>query len=163
MRSRIVLPVVMCAALSSGALLVAGCARHAPAPATPPPAAEAPKPAAPPPGRVHHLASGLVYEDLVVGTGKMADPGLLVSVHYTGWLADGTKFQSSYDSGQPFHFAIGAHQVIAGWDEGVKGMRVGGRRKLTIPPDLAYGSQGRGALIPPNATLVFEVELISVE
>ena len=113
-------------------------------------------------GKVHKLASGLVYEDLVVGNGKMADPGLRVNVHYTGWLADGTKFDSSLDRGQPFSFTLGGGEVIRGWDEGVKGMRVGGKRKLTIPPDLGYGAQGAGGVIPPNATLLFDVELLKI-
>lgn len=115
-----------------------------------------------PGGKVHKLASGLVYEDLVVGNGKMADPGLTVNVHYTGWLTDGTKFDSSLDRNQPFSFTLGQGQVIPGWDQGVKGMRVGGKRKLTIPPDLGYGAQGAGGVIPPNATLVFEVELLGL-
>jgi FKBP-type peptidyl-prolyl cis-trans isomerase len=114
-------------------------------------------------GKVHKLASGLVYEDQVVGNGTMADPGLDVMVHYTGWLTDGTKFDSSKDRGQPFTFRLGAGQVIKGWDEGVKGMRIGGKRKLTIPPDLGYGAAGAGGVIPPNATLVFEVELLGVK
>lgn len=113
-------------------------------------------------GKVHKLASGLVYEDLIVGNGKMADPGLQVSVHYTGWLTDGTKFDSSLDRGQPLQFTLGQGEVIRGWDEGIKGMRVGGKRKLTIPPDMAYGSQGSSGVIPPNATLVFEVQLLGV-
>ncbi|HEV2106408.1 MAG TPA: FKBP-type peptidyl-prolyl cis-trans isomerase [Candidatus Eisenbacteria bacterium] len=99
---------------------------------------------------------------MVVGNGKMADPGLTVTVHYTGWLTDGTKFDSSVDRGQPFTFQLGAGQVIPGWDEGVKGMRVGGKRKLTIPPDLGYGARGAGP-IPPNSTLVFDVELLDVK
>jgi len=114
-------------------------------------------------GKVHKLASGLQYEDTVVGNGKMAEPGMNVSVHYTGWLTDGTKFDSSVDRGQPFKFQLGAGQVIAGWDEGVKGMRIGGKRKLTIPPDLGYGARGAGGVIPPNATLVFDVELLDVQ
>ena len=112
--------------------------------------------------RMHKLASGLAYTDDVVGSGKMADPGLTAVVHYTGWLMDGTKFDSSKDRGQPFNFTIGAGQVIKGWDEGVKGMRVGGKRTLTIPPDLGYGAAGAGGVIPPNATLKFEVELLDV-
>ncbi len=116
-------------------------------------------------GKVHKLASGLQYEDLVVGSGKMAEPGMNVSVHYTGWLTDAakTKFDSSLDRGQPFQFQLGGGQVIQGWDEGVKGMRIGGKRKLTIPPDLGYGSRGAGGVIPPNATLVFDVELLDVK
>jgi FKBP-type peptidyl-prolyl cis-trans isomerase len=140
------------------ALALAGCAhteRTAPAAATARPAA--------PESKVHRLASGLVYEDLVVGSGTMADPGLLTSVHYTGWLLNGTKFDSSYDRGRPYKFQLGAASVIRGWDEGVKGMRVGGKRKLTIPPDMAYGPEGRAPVIPPNAVLVFEVELVAVE
>ena len=116
-------------------------------------------------GKVHKLASGLQYEDLVVGSGKMAEPGMTVSVHYTGWLTDEakTKFDSSLDRGQPFQFQLGGGQVIQGWDEGVKGMRIGGKRKLTIPPDLGYGARGAGGVIPPNATLVFDVELLDVK
>jgi FKBP-type peptidyl-prolyl cis-trans isomerase len=116
-------------------------------------------------GKVHKLASGLQYEDVVVGSGKMAEPGMNVSVHYTGWLNDEakTKFDSSLDRGQPFQFQLGAGQVIQGWDEGVKGMRIGGKRKLTIPPDLGYGSRGASGVIPPNATLLFDVELIDVK
>jgi FKBP-type peptidyl-prolyl cis-trans isomerase FkpA len=107
--------------------------------------------------------SGLQYEDLKVGTGATAKEGQRVTVHYTGWLKDGTKFDSSVDRGQPFVFPLGGGRVIAGWDEGVQGMKVGGKRKLTIPPKLGYGEQGAGGVIPPNATLVFEVELLAVE
>jgi FKBP-type peptidyl-prolyl cis-trans isomerase len=99
-------------------------------------------------------------EDLVVGTGPEAKKGQTVSVHYTGWLADGKKFDSSKDHGQPFSFALGRGQVIQGWDEGVVGMKVGGRRKLTIPPEMGYGKQGFPGAIPPDSTLVFEVELL---
>lgn len=104
----------------------------------------------------------LVTEDLVVGTGAAAQSGDTVSVNYTGWLTDGTQFDSSYDRGQPFTFQIGVGGVIQGWDEGIVGMKVGGKRRLTIPPDLAYGSGGRGS-IPPNATLIFEVELEEIK
>jgi FKBP-type peptidyl-prolyl cis-trans isomerase len=104
--------------------------------------------------------SGLQYEEVRVGSGARARAGQDVSVHYTGWLLDGRKFDSSHDRGTPFTFALGAGQVIAGWDEGVEGMLVGGLRKLTIPPRLGYGEFGAGGVIPPNATLVFEVELI---
>ena len=109
------------------------------------------------------LPSGLKVEDLRVGDGPVADNGMSVSVHYTGWLTDGTKFDSSLDRGQPFTFTLGGGNVIRGWDEGVKGMKVGGKRKLTIPPDLGYGATGSGSTIPPNATLVFEVELLKVQ
>lgn len=108
-------------------------------------------------------ASGLIIEELHVGTGAEAVAGQYVSVHYTGWLTDGTKFDSSKDRGDPFEFPLGAGHVIRGWDEGVQGMKVGGSRKLTIPPDLGYGPRGAGGVIPPNATLVFEVELLGTE
>ena len=107
-------------------------------------------------------ATGLIYEDIVLGEGGEAVRGVRVSVHYTGWLTDGTKFDSSKDRGDPFGFKLGAGQVIAGWDEGVAGMKVGGTRKLTIPPQLGYGARGAGGVIPPNATLVFEVELLGI-
>jgi FKBP-type peptidyl-prolyl cis-trans isomerase len=142
--------------------LAAGCAGSKAVTTTGGTAAPA-APAAQPAGAgVHRLASGLVYEDLVVGNGRIAETGLRVNVHYTGWLADGTKFESSLDSGQPLSFTLGNQEMIAGWDQGIKGMRVGGRRKLTIPPDLAYGAQGSGNVIPPNATLVFEIQLLGV-
>lgn len=108
------------------------------------------------------LENGLVYEDLVVGEGAKAERGHAVSVHYTGWLTDGSKFDSSVDRGEAFEFTLGIGQVIRGWDEGVQGMLIGGKRKLTIPPDLGYGAYGAGGVIPPNATLVFEVELLGV-
>ena len=107
-------------------------------------------------------ASGLEYTDTVVGTGDSPQKGKRVSVHYTGRLADGKKFDSSVDRGQPFPFRIGANQVIRGWDEGVKGMRIGGKRKLTIPPDMGYGANGYPPVIPANATLVFDVELLGL-
>lgn len=107
-------------------------------------------------------ASGLKYIDVVVGTGREAAAGNLATVHYTGWLTNGKKFDSSVDRRDPFSFPIGAGQVIRGWDEGVAGMKVGGKRKLTIPPDLGYGARGAGGVIPPNATLVFDVELLDV-
>ena len=107
-------------------------------------------------------ASGLKYDDLVEGTGDGAKTGQTVSVHCTGWLTDGKKFDSSKDRGQPFPFPLGAGRVIKGWEEGVQGMKVGGKRKLTIPPQLGYGSRGAAAVIPPNAILVFEVELLKI-
>jgi FKBP-type peptidyl-prolyl cis-trans isomerase FkpA len=106
--------------------------------------------------------SGLKYDDLTEGSGAAATAGKTVVVHYTGWLTDGSKFDSSLDRQQPFQFRLGAGQVIRGWDEGVQGMREGGRRKLTIPANLGYGARGAGGVIPPNATLVFEVELLEV-
>ena len=105
-------------------------------------------------------SSGLKYRILKKGNGKVAKDGQAVSVHYTGWLTDGTKFDSSVDRGQPFQFNLGAGQVIKGWDEGVAGMKVGEKRKLVIPSDLGYGVQGAGNTIPPNATLIFDVELL---
>ena len=107
-------------------------------------------------------ASGLIYEDTVVGTGAEARAGDHVVVHYTGWLTNGSKFDSSKDRDEPFEFSLGQRMVIAGWDEGVQGMRVGGIRKLTIPPQLGYGARGAGGVIPPNATLIFEVELLKI-
>lgn len=104
----------------------------------------------------------LKIEDLTVGTGKTAENGDTVTVNYKGTLTNGKQFDSSYDRGQPFKFTLGAGQVIAGWDQGLLGMKVGGKRKLTIPPELGYGSRGAGADIPPNATLIFEVELLDV-
>lgn len=114
-------------------------------------------------GEAVSQAEVLKTEDLVVGNGKVAAAGNLVSVHYTGWLLDGTKFDSSVDRGTPFEFTLGAGQVIAGWDQGVQGMREGGKRKLTIPSDLAYGDSGYPPVIPPKSTLVFEVELLRVK
>ena len=122
----------------------------------------APKMAMPDEG-VQKTKTGLQYEDRVIGKGESPKMGQEVSVHYTGWLTDGKKFDSSKDRGQPIVFKIGVGQVIPGWDEGVSTMKVGGKRKLTIPPDLGYGAHGRNGVIPPNATLIFEVELLSVK
>ena len=111
---------------------------------------------------VIQTATGLEYVEIVEGTGTLPKPGDSVSVHYTGWLKSGQKFDSSHDRGQPLVFPLGRGRVIKGWDEGVAGMKVGGKRQLTVPPDLGYGSRGAGGVIPPNATLIFEVELLKV-
>jgi len=127
-----------------------------------------------PPGRsdaatnqVIEMPNGLKYTDTKTGDGAIATAGNKVSVHYTGWLynndAKGAKFDSSIDRGQPFQFTLGSHQVIAGWDQGVAGMKVGGKRTLIIPPELGYGARGAGRAIPPNATLIFDVELLGVQ
>jgi len=117
--------------------------------------------------QVIEMPNGLKYTDTKTGDGATATPGGKVSVHYTGWLynngAKGAKFDSSVDRGQPFQFTLGARQVIAGWDEGVAGMKVGGKRTLIIPPELGYGARGAGGVIPPNATLMFDVELLGVQ
>ncbi len=113
-------------------------------------------------GQAVTTESGLQYVDLAAGQGRQAEPGDTATVHYTGWLANGTKFDSSLDRKEPFSFRVGAGRVIRGWDEGVAGMKVGGKRKLIIPPDLAYGPRGAGNVIPPNATLTFEVELLGL-
>ena len=107
-------------------------------------------------------SSGLVIDEITLGDGAEAQAGRMVSVHYTGWLTDGSKFDSSVDRNEPFEFPLGRGHVIRGWDEGVAGMKVGGKRKLTIPPEMGYGARGAGGVIPPNATLVFEVELLAV-
>ncbi|MGB9235379.1 MAG: FKBP-type peptidyl-prolyl cis-trans isomerase [Terriglobales bacterium] len=108
-------------------------------------------------------ASGLEYWDIKAGTGAVAQPGHKVKVDYTGWLTNGKKFDSSVGTGRPFEFKLGGGQVIKGWDEGVAGMKVGGKRQLRIPPDLAYGANGAAGVIPPNATLIFDVELLDVK
>jgi len=112
------------------------------------------------PSKFQEKASGLRIHDFEVGSGQMPKVGENVSVHYTGWLENGTKFDSSHDRGEPISFILGQGQVIAGWDEGIKSMKVGGKRQLVIPPKIAYGERGAGGVIPPNATLIFEVELI---
>jgi FKBP-type peptidyl-prolyl cis-trans isomerase len=117
--------------------------------------------------QVTEMPDGLKYTDTKTGDGATARSGNKVSVHYTGWLSDngakGKKFDSSVDRGQPFQFTLGAKQVIAGWDEGVAGMKVGGKRTLTIPPELGYGARGAPGAIPPNSTLIFDVELLQVQ
>ena len=118
-------------------------------------------------GKTMTTASGLQITDNTVGTGATPKPGQICVMHYTGWLyqngAKGKKFDSSLDRGQPFEFPLGKHQVIAGWDEGVASMKVGGKRTLIIPPELGYGARGAGGVIPPNATLMFDVELLDVK
>ena len=109
------------------------------------------------------MSEGLQIDELAAGAGPPAARGQEGSVHYTGWLTDGKKFDSSHDRGQPFRFTLGAGEVILGWDDGVLGMQVGGKRRLTVPPDLGYGRRGIRGVIPPNATLVFEVELLGLD
>lgn len=113
-------------------------------------------------GKSKTTASGLQYWDIMVGTGATATAGKTVKVHYTGWLTNGKKFDSSLDRHEPFAFSLGAGQVIKGWDEGVAGMKAGGKRQLRIPPELGYGARGAGGVIPPNSTLIFDVELLDV-
>ncbi|HAA95155.1 MAG TPA: peptidylprolyl isomerase [Dehalococcoidia bacterium] len=108
-------------------------------------------------------SSGLQYTDIAIGDGDTVASGMTVVVHYTGWLLDGSKFDSSVDRGTPFEFPLGAGRVIRGWEEGVAGMNIGGKRELIIPPDLGYGASGAGGVIPPNATLKFEVELLGLK
>ena len=146
------LPRTLCAALLAAAfplLLPASAAQEKP-------------PAKNGSGKEVVTASGLKYVDLKTGQGEEARSGKVVEVHYTGWLENGTKFDSSVDRNRPFTFRLGAGDVIKGWDEGVAGMKTGGKRKLIIPSDLGYGKQGAGEVIPPGATLVFEVELLGV-
>jgi FKBP-type peptidyl-prolyl cis-trans isomerase len=114
-------------------------------------------------GKPVTTASGLQYWDLKIGTGALAGASKQIKVHYTGWLLNGKKFDSSLDSGKPFEFELGTGQVIQGWDQGIVGMKVGGKRQLRIPPALGYGQQGAGSDIPPNATLIFDVELLGVK
>lgn len=144
-------------------LMAVGCAEATATPPATPTATSAPenRPSADAPATT--TPSGLQYRDLEVGDGQPAAAGETVVVHYTGWLEDGTKFDSSLDRGEPFQFVVGRGDVIPGWDEGVGSMRVGGKRELTIPARLAYGDQGVPGVIPPGATLIFEVELLEVK
>ena len=153
------------------ALFVVGCTQAAPTlrPTPQPTIQPTSQPTAQPPAALSidpantiTTASGLQYEDLKVGTGEAASAGAEVSVHYTGWLENGTKFDSSLDGGRPFTFPLGGGRVIKGWDEGVANMRVGGKRRLIIPADLAYGDRSPSPQIPPGSTLVFDVELLAV-
>jgi len=160
---------LLAALMMVAALSVTGCSKPATPAETPAatapaeqPAAEAPAPA-PATGPVTKDVTKLVIKDTKVGTGAEATAGKSVTVNYTGYLTDGTKFDSSLDSGQPFTFNLGGGEVIKGWDEGVAGMKVGGTRTLTIPPAMGYGDQGAGGAIPPGATLLFEVQLLAVK
>jgi len=114
-------------------------------------------------GKPTTTASGLEYWETKKGSGKLAEKGKKVSVHYIGWLTDGKEFDSSRDAGEPIQFQLGVGEVIKGWDEGIAGMKVGGKRQLRIPPALGYGARGAGSAIPPNATLIFDVELMGVK
>ncbi len=171
MRKAIAIPVTLLivAVLIAGLFWLLNTGEQSPATTPAAPTSVAPTPTAqqqnpnPTGGTMITTASGLQYEDLVVGTGASPTRGDTVIVHYTGWLEDGTKFDSSVDRGQPFSFVIGVGQVIPGWDEGVATMQIGGQRRLTIPAELGYGTQGAGGVIPPNATLIFEVELLGIQ
>jgi FKBP-type peptidyl-prolyl cis-trans isomerase len=114
-------------------------------------------------GKPITTGSGLQYWDIQVGTGAVAGASKKVKVHYTGWLLDGKEFDSSLDAGEPIEFELGTGQVIKGWDQGIVGMKVGGKRQLRIPPELGYGARGAGSAIPPNSTLIFDVELVGVK
>ncbi|MEW5702289.1 MAG: FKBP-type peptidyl-prolyl cis-trans isomerase [Candidatus Zixiibacteriota bacterium] len=164
---------MLAVAIFSGLVVIAGCAKKEAAPpaesqtpATQPPAepAQAMAPGIPQvSGDTVTTPSGLKYIEMTVGTGATPQTGQMVLAHYTGWLTDGTKFDSSRDRGQPFPFPLGQGRVIKGWDEGLATMKVGGRRLLIIPPDLGYGARGAGGVIPPGATLVFDVELVGIQ
>jgi peptidylprolyl isomerase len=148
--------------LTALSLIIVGCGQKKPAAQQQAPKQTTQK-SSEPIGEPIMLPSGLQYTDIVIGTGKSPQPGQIAVVHYTGWLTDGKKFDSSVDRGKPFEFPIGQGRVIKGWDEGVASMKVGGKRKLVIPPQLGYGERGAGDVIPSNATLVFEVELLDIK
>lgn len=150
----------------AGLLMVAQTGKSdAQKPSSSPAAAATPKPGGPTPvtGKPQTTASGVECWDIKVGTGKTAVAGKKLTMHYTGWLTNGKKFDSSVDRGEPFQFTLGVGQVIKGWDEGVAGMKEGGKRQLKIPASAGYGARGAGGVIPPNATLIFDVELIAVK
>ena len=163
---------LLIAALAAFAVMTTACSSPTPTPASTPqaapaeaataPAEVATEPAESVTGEPSDTVTELVIKDITVGSGAKAKAGDAATVHYTGWLMDGTKFDSSVDRGLPFEFAIGAGDVIEGWDKGVVGMKVGGKRTLIIPADMAYGDQGAGGVIPPGATLKFEVELLGL-
>jgi len=153
------------AASAPAAQAAPAAAQAAAQPAPAPAAAQIPPLPAGKEGNVQKMTtpSGLQYEEVEVGTGPVPQAGQTVIVHYTGWLTDGKKFDSSVDRGQPFQFVLGKGMVIKGWDEGLSTMKVGGKRRLTIPADLGYGPRGAGGVIPPNATLVFDVQLLGIK
>jgi len=156
MKTLVVILVITLLALASLAIAQTAPAKKAPAlPATSRPTKVT--------GEPTKTASGLEYWDIKVGTGAVAESGQHVRVDYTGWLTNGKKFDSSVGTGRPFEFVLGAGQVIKGWDEGVTGMKVGGKRQLRIPPDLAYGEKGYPGVIPANSTLIFDVQLLDVK
>ena len=163
MRTRIIRLTLLTSLIAIAVVATSCSAPPTPTVSTPtaPPQATAPSAAPASPGATAPVTA-LKTVDKTVGTGAAAKAGDLVTVDYTGWLTDGKKFDSSIDAGKPFQFTLGKGEVIAGWDQGVVGMQVGGVRMLTIPPDLGYGSQGAGGVIPPGATLVFEVKLLKI-
>lgn len=158
-------PLALLLALALATVLMAQAGKTA-APAKKAPApASTPKPSGPTKvsGDPVTTPRGLKYWDIKKGTGPAAVKGKTVRVHYSGWLTDGKEFDNSFDRGEPIEFALGSGQVIKGWDEGIAGMKVGGKRQLRIPPELAYGSRGAGSAIPPNSTLIFDVQLVGVK